>query len=338
MRTFRSMHFVVGVFVAIAFLSIAVEAQRGLRVRIGTLVPDGSLWDETIHVMAQEWSRISDGAVRVQVFAGGVLGDEIEMVRKVRQGQLQAVALSSVGLSRIDESVACLQIPMLIESYEELDYVRERIAPTLEERIEAKGFKVLNWADGGWLHVFSKSAARTPDDLRSMKLFVSAGDPDSENLYKEFGFNAIPLSLVDLITSLQTGMLDAVPIVPLFAQIQELYKLTPHMLDVKLLPLVGGTVMSASAWNRLPAEHREGMLEASRRAGVQLRDEIRQMGDDSVTEMAKRGLIVNTPDVSTLNAWRNESERTYSSLRGDYCPGDIFDEVRRLRDEYRSAQ
>ena len=74
MRTFRSMHFVVGVFVAIAFLSIAVEAQRGLRVRIGTLVPDGSLWDETIHVMAQEWSRISDGAVRVQVFAGGVLG------------------------------------------------------------------------------------------------------------------------------------------------------------------------------------------------------------------------------------------------------------------------
>ena len=155
MRTFRSMHFVVGVFVAIAFLSIAVEAQRGLRVRIGTLVPDVSLWDETIHVMAQEWSRISDGAVRVQVFAGGVLGDEIEMVRKVRQGQLQAVALSSVGLSRIDESVACLQIPMLIESYEELDYVRERIAPTLEERIEAKGFKVLNWADGGWLHVFS---------------------------------------------------------------------------------------------------------------------------------------------------------------------------------------
>ena len=112
----------------------------------------------------------------------------------------------------------------------------------------------------------------------------------------------------------------------------------PHMLDVKLLPLVGGTVIDTRTWDRLPAEHRDDMLEAAYRAGSQLRDEIRQMGDDSVTEMAKRGLTVNVPDASTLNVWRSEVERAYSSLRGEYCPAEIFDEVLRLRDDYRAAR
>ena len=339
MQIFRSARFVVVIIaVAVLFASTWVEAQRGLRVRIGTIVPDGSLWDETLHYMAQEWSRITNGSVRVQVFAGGALGDEIEMVRKVRQGQLQAVALSSVGLSRIDNGVACLQVPMLLDSYDELDYVRDRIAPTLEARIEARGFKVLNWADGGWVRAFSKSAVTTPDDLKRMKLFVSAGDPDSESLYKQFGFNVVPLSLVDLVTSLQTGMIDAVPIVPLYAQLQELHKLTPHMLEVKLIPLVGGTVMSARVWSRLPAEHQQGMLDAAREAGSRLRDEIRQMGDDAIGEMAKRGLRVMEPDAAVLTAWRREMEQAYPRLRGDYCPVDIFDEVVRLRDEYRAAR
>ena len=79
-------------------------------------------------------------------------------VRKVNRGQLQAVALSSVGLSRIDSGVACLQLPLLLDSYAELDYVRDRVAAALEQRIEAKGFKVLNWADGGWVYAFAEDA------------------------------------------------------------------------------------------------------------------------------------------------------------------------------------
>ena len=341
MKIFRSARFVGVMVAAVGILLLAsahLEAQRSTRVRIGTIVPDGSLWDETLHYMAQEWSRISAGSVRVQIFAGGALGDEIEMVRKVRQGQLQAVALSSVGLSRIDPGVACLQVPLLLESYDELDYVRDRIAPTLEARIEARGFKVLNWADGGWVRAFSKSAATTPDDLRRMKLFISAGDPESESLYKQFGFNVVPLSMVDLITSLQTGMIDAVPTVPLFAQLQELHKLTPNMLDVKLIPLVGGTVMSMRVWSRLPAEHQQGMLEAAREAGSRLRDEIRQMGDDAIAEMARRGLSVTVPGAAALTTWRREMEQVYPRLRDEYCPAEIFDEVVRLRDEFRTAQ
>ena len=334
----RSTRFVVILSFVILVTSTWAHAQRGLRIRMGTIVPVGSLWDETLRHMAQEWAQISSGAVRVQVYAGGSLGDEVELVRKVRQGQLQGVALSSIGLSRIDDSVACLQVPMMIDSYAELDYVHDHLASTLEQRIEARGFKVLNWSDGGWVRVFSKRLASTPDELKQLKLFTSIGNPETESLYKRFGFQVVPLSMVDLVTSLQTGMIDAVPSVPLFAQLQELHKLTPYMLDVKLTPLVAGTVMSARAWRELPEEHREAMLKAAQDAGSKMRDDIRRMGEDSIAEMVKRGLNVTEPDAATMKAWRSAAEATYSSLRGDYCPADIFDEVVRLRDEYRATQ
>ena len=338
MTTGRLNRLLVGLAIAVLAASTLAHAQRGNRLRFGTIVPTGSLWDETLQFMAQECRRVADGGVRVRVYPGGALGDEIEMVRKVRLGQLHGVALSSVGLSRIDNSVACLQVPLLLDSYGELDYVRDRLAPTLEARIAAQGFKVLNWADGGWVRVFSKSPIATPDDLRQMKLFTSVGDPETESLYTQLRFQVVPLSMVDLVTSLQTGMIDAVPSVPLFAQLQELHRLTPEMLNVKLTPLVGGTVIDADVWRRLPAEQHEALLEAAREAGEQMRDPIRQLGEDTIAEMARRGLNVSEPDAAILSAWREEVESTYSALRGTYCPADIFDEVVRLRDEYRAAQ
>jgi len=317
--------------------STHTAAQRGGRIRIGSIAPTGSLWDDALNFLAQDWREVSDGSVRVTVYPDGNMGDETEMVRKVRQGQLQGVLLSSVGMSRIDSGVACLQVPMLLDSYAELDYVRDQMAETLEARIEAKGFKVLNWGDAGWVRVFSKDQASTPDDLKEMKLFTSAGDPETETLYKQFGFQVVPLSLVDLVTSLQTGMIDAVPLPPLFAQLQELHKLTPHMLNVPLTPLVGGTVISMRAWRGLPEQHRDAMLRSARQAGDQLRTQIRQFGEDTIVEMSKRGLKVTEPDAGTLAAWQREASSTYKSLRGDYCPADVFDEVVRLRDEYRAS-
>ena len=333
----RHVRFMVVLVALIVSVAAWPHAQESVRIRIGTVVPKGSLWDESLQYIRQEWGAISEGAVRVQIFPGGVLGDEAGMVRKVRQGHIQAVGLSSVGLSRIDNSVSCLQIPMMLDSYDELDYIRDRIAPELERRIEAKGYTVLNWADGGWVHTFTKTPARTPDEVRRLKLFTSAGDPETERLYKEFGFQVVPLSLTDLVTSLQTGMIDAFTTVPLFAQLDESYKLAPHMVDVRWTPLVGGTVISTRVWERIPATQRSAMLEAARRAGDRLRGEIRTMGDDAIVEMERRGLTVMRVDSATRDRWRSEAEKAYSQLRGRYCPADLFDEVQRLRDEFRST-
>jgi TRAP-type C4-dicarboxylate transport system substrate-binding protein len=333
----RHIHCIVALMGFVAATPLMLPAQEGVRVRLGTVVPKGSPWDESLQYVRQEWHRLTNGTVQVTIHAGGVLGDEVEMVRQVRQGRIQAVGLSSVGLSRIDDGVSCLQVPMMFRSYAELDYVRDRLAPKLEQRIEAKGFKVLHWADGGWVHTFTKTPVHTPDDLRRLKLFTSAGDPETEWLYKEFGFRVVPLSMTDLITSLQTGMVDAFSTVPLFAQLQESYKLAPHMIEVMWTPLVGGTVISQGVWEKFPESVRPAMLDAARRAGERLRADIRQLGEDSVKEMQKRGLRVIHVDAPTQTAWQAAAEAAYPQLRGRYCPADLFDEVRRLRDEARQS-
>ena len=311
-RSFRPFSTIAAVLLCSAWLG----AQTPVRIRMGTVVPKGSLWDESLQLIRQEWLKISGGSVQVTIYPGGVLGDETEMVRQVRQGRIQAVGLSSVGLSFIDDGVSCLQVPMMFRSYAELDYVRDRIAPKLEQRMEAKGFKVLNWADGGWVHTFTKRAARTPDDVRKMKLFTSAGDPETERLYKEFGFQVVPLSMTDMITSLQTGMIEAFSTVPLFAQLEESYKLAPNMLDLEWAPLVGGTVISTKVWDQLAAAHRTAMEDAARAAGQRRKGEIRKMGDASIAEMQKRGLQVAKLDAGTRQQWQSAAEAAYPKLRG----------------------
>jgi len=320
-----------------ALVGASMHAQTAVQVRMATVVPQGSLLDESLQYIRQEWSRISGGSVQVTIYAGGTQGDEAESVRKVTRGQLQAVALSSVGLSRIDAGVACLQLPLLFDSYAELDYVRDGIAEALEKRIEAKGFKVLNWADGGWVYAFTKTPARTPEELRARKLFTSAGDPESERLYKRFGFRVIPLSLSDLITSLQTGMIDAFTSVPLFALLNESYKLAPNMTDVRWAPLVGGTVVGVATWGRIPAATRPALLAAARAAGDRLRGDIRKMDVDAVKQMESRGLKITPIDAQTRAAWQTTAEGTYAALRGDYCPAELFDDVLRLREAARKS-
>jgi TRAP-type C4-dicarboxylate transport system substrate-binding protein len=324
--------------VALVLCVTSLWAQGRIRIRVGTVVPKGSLWHETLQRISQEWQKIVGPSLDMTIYPSGQLGDESEMVRQARQGRIQAVGLSSVGLSRIDIGVSCLQVPMLLDSYEELDYVRDRMAPELERRIEAQGFKVLHWADGGWVYAFAKQPARTPEDLRRMKLFTSAGDAETERLYKDFGFNVIPLSLTDMITSLQTGMVDAFAMVPLFAQLQESYKLASNMTNVKWTPLVGGTVISMTAWNSLSDQHKPALLEAARQQGSRLRTEIRRLDEVAIQEMQKRGLKVVDVDAATLRSWHAEAEGAYPKLRGRYCPADLFDTVVRVRDEHRKTK
>jgi TRAP-type C4-dicarboxylate transport system substrate-binding protein len=171
-----------------------------------------------------------------------------------------------------------------------------------------------------------------------MKLFTSAGDAETERLYKDFGFNVVPLSLTDMITSLQTGMVDAFAMVPLFAQLQESFKLASNMTNVKWTPLVGGTVISLTAWNSLADEHKPALLDAARQQGSRLRTEIRRLDEVAIQEMQKRGLNVVDVDATALKAWRAEAESAYPKLRGRYCPADLFDTVVRLRDEHRRGK
>jgi TRAP-type C4-dicarboxylate transport system substrate-binding protein len=303
----------------------------------GTIAPEGTPWHQLIQRMGQDWRRISGGKVTVRIYAGGVQGDEPEMIQRVRLGQLHGLMISSVGLPYIERAVQTLQVPLLIQSNEELDYVVDKVRPKLEQMLREKGFVVLNWGDVGWVHFFTKRGVPTLAEIKQQKLLIGAGDPDSEILYKEFGFRVVPLAYTDMLMGLRTGMVEAFQVPPLFALANQSFALAGHMIELKWAPIIGATVISAKSWERVPEAMRGELLEAARSAGARVRGEIRKLGTDAVSEMEKRGLQVVRLDARTRAAWQSETESGWTKLRGRWAPADLFDEVLRLRNEFRKA-
>ncbi len=303
-------------------------------VKLGTIAPEGSVWYRMLQRIGQEWASITEGQVKVRIYPGGVLGDEPDLVRKVNIGQLQAVGLSGGGMYVVDPSVMALQIPLMIQSYEELDFMLERLGPKLENIYARKGFIVLNWTDGGWVHFFTKRPVHTPDDLRKVKLFQWAGDRETMELFKAGGFQPVPLQATDMVSALQTGLIEAFDVPPLAALVNQWFALAGNMLDLKWAPLVGATIVSKRVWARFPEKHREDMRKAARQAAFELQGKIRKMSVEAVAEMEKRGLQVISLNAEQRALWVAEVEKVHADMRGKMVPAALFDEVLSLHKEY----
>ena len=325
----------------LALLPLA-RAQQ-IEIKMATLAPESSPWYDVLARMGERWKAISGGKVKLTIFAGGVLGDEPDMVNKLRIRQVQAVALSGAGMSTIEPGVGALQIPMMFDSYEELDYVRDRMAPTLEKMIDARGYLVLNWGDAGWVQFFTKTPVNRLDDLRKLKLFTWAGGNEELELWKTNHFKPVPLAATDILMGLKTGLIDAVPTTPLYALWNQIFGLASYMSDVKWAPLVGATVVSKAVWEKIPAGERDQMMQEARARGLEMRSSIRGMGDSAIKTMTQgqagkrtAKLVVVHADDAALADWRKQPEAAYPSIRGPIVPANLFDQARQFRDEYRA--
>ena len=323
-------------------LAGAARAQK-VEIIMATLAPTDSEWYKVMENMGAEWRKISGGNVNLSIRAGGVVGDDPDAVRRLRSGSIQAAALTSAGLGDIDLGVAALQIPMMFDNYAELDYVRDRMAPKLEKRIEDKGYLVLNWGDAGWVQFFSTKPVHRLDDLRKLKLFTWAGYATEEDLWKANGFRVVPLASTDIVQQLETHGIEAVPTTALIAETAQIYKLAGYMCDVKWAPLLGATVVSKTTWERIPAAQRGPMLAAARKSGEALKNDIRAQDTRALQTMMKgqpgkrsSTLTITTLDAAALAEWRQQTEAIYPKMKGKMVPADLFDEVQHLRDEYRT--
>jgi len=307
-------------------------------IKLGTLAPEGSPWHQIIRDIAESWKEISGGQVEVRIYAGGVAGDESDMVRKLRVGQLHAAALTGEGLARIAQEVQALQMPMMFRSDEELDYVRGKIGPRLEEIFEQRGFILLAWGDAGWVHFFAQQPVVHPDDLKPMKLFTWAGETAIVEAYKDAGYQPVPLAATDILMALHSGLINAFPTTPVAALSFQWFGLAPHMTDLKWAPLVGAVVISKRAWERIPEELRPKFHDAARRAGDRLQARVRTLGDEAVAVMQKHGLSVHAVPEAIVPAWEQAARAGYSRLVGAIVPADMVATVERLRDEYRAGE
>ena len=253
--------------------------------------------------------------------------------------QTQAALLTGVGLADIERDVTGLQImPMVFESIEEFDYVSKKVYPGLEESLKEKGYIVLFWADAGFIRFFSNTPIVTMDDLRSVRIFTVAGDTKQESLMVEAGFTPVPLDLTDTLISLQTGLVDAVQIPPLYALAIQTYRPAPHMTDLNWVPIMGAAVITERTWNRIPEGLRPELLASAKRAGEKIMESGRRENEEAIQAMVDQwGLQVHPVPPEALAECERDISATYSVIRGGLVPEVMFDEVMRLRDEYRAS-
>lgn len=324
---------------ALGSLDCVFGAGGPVKVRLGTLAPRGSSYTKHLLAMGEQWRQAPGGGVLLTIYPDGTMGSEADMVRRMRLGQLQAGMLTAAGLAEIEPAVSGLQnLPMMFRALEEVDYIGEKLQPMLEKRLEEKGFVVLFWGDTGWVRFFSKQPVIRPDDLKKTKLFVRAGSAAELDSYRSVGCNPVPLETVDILPSLQTGLINAVPLPPSIALAGQVDGAAPHMLDLDWAPLVGAAVMTKKTWDAIPLEGREALRKAATGIGKLIKADGRRESAESVEAMRKRGLKVH-PVTSEVEAeWRREAEAAYPKIRGVIVPEDMFDEVVKQLKVYRAAR
>ena len=330
----------IAVLSAFATFAFAAEtyAQEAIRIRLGTLVPQGSSYHRILQDMGQKWKAATNGQVQFTVYAG-TMGSELEIVRRMRAGQLQAGVVSTAGLSNIDRGVAALQsIPMMFRTLDELDYVKAKLAPTLEQRFASKGFRVLFWTDGGWVRFFTREKIDRPDQLKKLKTFVTAGETQQFDLMKSAGYSPVALEWADALTSLQTKMIDVVPIPPYLGLTMQVYTVAGYMLDLNWASVVGALVINQKTWDALSPAQQKALGAIAAETGKQFQAQARKEADEAIAAMQKRGLTVVPITAAVLAEWRTASEQMYPKIRGTMVPADMFDEAVRLVTEYRSQR
>jgi len=320
--------------VAVAALATTARAQP-VTIKLGTLAPQGSTWHELLKEMAQRWEQTSGGQVKLKVYAGGAQGSEGDMVRKIGINQLQAASISNVGMHDVIPEPTVFSTPFLFDDEKQLDCAFEKVRPAVEASLEKRGLVALQWSRIGAVHMFCSKPFRTPAEMKGAKMWAWEGDPKSVDAYRASGFTPVVLSSSDIYASLQTGMIECVPNVPLYVLTSRLFEKANQMLAVPWSFVMGATVVRKEAWEKIPADLRPKLAAIARELGDRVDTEVKKLNADAVAAMQKQGLTVIPADVAT---WRPSVEKAQGVVRGGSVPAAFYDEVKAARDACAKAK
>ena len=320
-------------------LMLSSTPASAVVIKLGTVAPQGSPWHERMLEVAQRWKALSHGEVTLRIYAGGVAGDEKDMLRKIRIGQLHAAALTSNSLVDIIPEIEAVALPMLVRTDEELDHVMEQLTPDFEVQLANKGFEVLTWSTAGWMHFFTKEPVITPQDMTERRLFFWGSDTTYMELLRKWGFNPVPLAVTDLLPSLQTGLVDSFPAPPAAALSFQFFTLAPNMTNLRWQPLPGATVVSLRQWNKIDKDLRPTLEAIATEVGTLLQKQIRQLEQDAVVAMESRGLKVHPVSPAVEEQWRSLVQKDgYQVLLDSPSSKKVFETVRDVLHEFRKSK
>ena len=329
----------VGVLAVVALSAPCLDARAadGAKViKIATLAPEGSSWMKLFHQWAIAIEKRAP-SIKIKFFAGGIAGDERDAVRKMRLKSLDGSAITAIGLGLLQPQVRVLEIPFLIKSYAELDYVRNELDGELRKMFEEKGYVLLFWGDVGQVQLFTNVPVDSEDALSKMKIWAWTDDPMVKKLFAQVKLTAVPLGVPDVLPALQTGTIDACYGSTLSTLALQWNTKVKYVTSMIIGQSVGATVLTRSIWDSLTADERKVVKEESDKLAPQLLSVIRADNGRSLTKMKSLGLQeIPTPD-AVVQRFSSEATTMAASLDGQLFTKEFRKRVEQLVQQFRDS-
>ncbi len=261
-------------------------------IKFATVAPEGSTWVKEIRKVDKDLREKSGGRLGLGIYAGGIAGDELDVLKKMRIGQIQCAAFSGVGFGKILPMVRVLDLPYLFRNDQEVDRVHQELFSFFAEEFQKKGFKLLAWTEVGNVNIFSKKAVRNLDDLTGLKIWAWAGDPIAKETFVTMGVNPIPLPVTDVNTALNTGMIDTVYAPPLGALALQWHTSLSFMMGLPLVHSTGAILLSSRYYKKLPPDLAALLQKTMKKAMADLTETLRRQKEEAVQVIQDSGITV----------------------------------------------
>ena len=303
-------------------------AAKKYWIKFATVAPEGSTWMKHMRSLEQTLEKKSNGQIGFRLYAGGIAGDELDVLRKMRIGQIHCAAFSGVGLGQILPMVRVLDLPFLFRNYREVDLVHNDLKPFFAEKFREKAFELLAWSEVGYVHLFSKKPIYRVADMAQLKVWTWSGDPISKATFSFMGTNPIPLAITDVTTALNTGMIDTVYAPPLGALALQWNAYVNYMTALPLTHATGAVLLSKSFFDKLPAHLSKLLLDEFEPAMADLTTDLRAQTKEAIGLLEKGGItIIPMPTGKDLEDFYKVHDEVAKDLMGKIYPKALLDRI-----------
>jgi len=315
----------------------AAGDQARVVIKVASLAPRGSNIANLFEEISKQIRAKTDNEVMFKTYWGGVQGDENDVLRKVRLGQLHGGSFMGPSLGMIVPEVRVTDLPYVFRNYDEVNYVRARLQPDVERIIEDKGFKVLGWLNLGFLYTFSKEPLLSMDTARKQKWWALEGDPMGQAMYKALDITPVSLSISDVATSLSTNMIDCAPSTPFGAVAMQWYTRFKYMSSYPSSSINGAMLVRMDVWNTVSPASRKIILDVAREQHEKIELVTRREDARSLELLKKSGIVVVPYDPRNKETRYvfEAAKKARESLVGRLYSRELLDRTLSLVEEYR---
>jgi TRAP-type transport system periplasmic protein len=324
------------------FLLLTAWASPGnaapVVVKVALITPEGSAWTNMLNEMALEVRQKTGGEVDFKIYAGGVSGDELDVIRKMQAGRIHAAGFSGVGLGVLLPEIRILEAPLLYNNYNQIDQVKKYLFSTFSADLEKNGYILLGFAEAGFVYIFSKKDLSDSKELTQIKMWSWKGDPVAETFLNLLHIKTYPLHLSDVNAGLETGMIDSFYSPPLGAIAFQWHAKIRYMLDYPVVNSTGALIMKKDVFNRISAQNREVLKNLAGKYCDRLIQITRKDNREALTVMKDSGVVFVSPTREQILSFKESAKKSYGQNIPKLYSQDLLNRVYKIIAAHRGSQ